>query len=269
MTDDMILDELRPLLLIFTAVLGLLIGSFLNVVAWRVPRGESVVNPPSACPNCGHRLSWWENIPVLSFLALRAKCRECKNPISWRYPLLEVGTAALFVLVYLRFDLSAQLPAYLYLAAIAVALSAIDLDVRRLPDAIVLPSYIVLAVLFGFAAIITGDGGSLLRAALAGAALFAFYFAVAFAYPAGMGFGDVKLAGIIGIALGWVGWGALLVGAFAAFLVGAVVGVAIIATRRGGRKTAIPFGPFMLLGADIGIGWGEPLASGYLGLMGL
>ena len=260
--------ELTPLFVVFAAVLGLLIGSFLNVVAWRVPRGESIVNPPSACPNCGHRLSWWENIPVLSFLALRAKCRSCKTPISWRYPLLEAGTSLLFVLVFLHFGPVPELPAYLYLAAIAVALTAIDIDHKRLPDSIVLPSYVVLLVLFGVAALVAGDPANLIRAAIGGAALFAFYFLVAFAYPAGMGFGDVKLSGVLGLALGWVGWGALVIGAFAAFLVGAAVGLVMIALKRGGRKTAIPFGPFMLLGAAIGVAWGEQLAGGYLALMG-
>jgi leader peptidase (prepilin peptidase)/N-methyltransferase len=261
-----VLDELTPLLAVFAGVFGLLIGSFLNVVAWRVPRGQSVTNPPSACPACGHRLPWWENIPVVSYLALRGRCSNCRVHISRVYPIVEASTAALFVLVFLRFGPTAALPAYLYLAAVAVVLTLTDIEHGRLPNAIVLPSYLVVAALLGAAAVITGDGGSLVRALVAAAALFAFYFLIAMVYPAGMGFGDVKLAGVIGLGLGWVGWGALVVGGFAAFVLGAVGGLAIARVRGGDRKTAIPFGPFMLAGAAIGAGWGESLAAAYVGL---
>jgi len=263
------LAELAVLGAVFCGILGLLIGSFLNVVAWRVPRGESIVHPPSACPHCGHRLSWWENIPLLSFALLRGRCRGCRERIAWRYPIVEAVTGIAFVLVFLKFGLVPELPAYLYFAAIAVVLSVIDIDLRRLPDSIVLPSYVVLGVLFTVAAIVEGDPAQLARALLAGVALFGCYFAVAFAYPAGMGFGDVKLAGVIGIVLGWMGWGSLLIGAFAGFLTGAIGGLLMMAITRGGRKTMIPFGPFMLLGGAIGIGWGEQLAEAYLGLFSL
>ena len=261
------LDAITPLLVAFVAVLGLLIGSFLNVVVWRVPRGQSVVTPPSACPNCGHRLAWWENIPVVSYLALRGRCSSCRRPISIRYPVVEAATCALFLATALRFGISADLPAFLYLAAIGVALTLIDIEHRRLPNSIVLPAYPVLAVLLVLAAVAKGDVERLIPAAIGGAALFAFYFTIAFVYPAGMGFGDVKLAGVLGLALGWIGWGALVVGAFAAFVVGAVVGLVVMRVRRTGRRSTIPFGPFMLLGAAIGIGWGEPLATAYLGLL--
>jgi leader peptidase (prepilin peptidase)/N-methyltransferase len=252
---------------VVVGVLGLLIGSFLNVVVWRVPRGESIVSPPSACPHCGHRLSWWENVPVVSFAVLRGRCRSCRASISLRYPLVELSTAAVFLLVFWRFGVAADLPAFLYLGASAVALALIDLEHRRLPDSIVLPAYPVLVVLLSVAALATGEWDALLRAAIGGAALFAFYFAIAFAYPSGMGFGDVKLAGVLGLALGWAGWGALVVGAFSAFLVGAVVGVAVAAVRRTGRKTAIPFGPFMILGAALGIAFGTTIADAYLSLL--
>jgi len=261
------LDAITPLLVAFVAVLGLLIGSFLNVVVWRVPRGQSVVTPPSACPNCAHRLAWWENIPVVSYLALRGRCSSCRRPISIRYPVVEAATCALFLATALRFGISADLPAFLYLAAIGVALTLIDIEHRRLPNSIVLPAYPVLAVLLVLAAVAKGDVERLVPTAIGGAALFAFYFTIAFVYPAGMGFGDVKLAGVLGLALGWIGWGALVVGAFAAFVVGAVVGLVVMRVRRTGRRSTIPFGPFMLLGAAIGIGWGEPLATAYLGLL--
>ena len=251
------------------AVLGLLVGSFLNVVVHRVPAGGSVVSPPSACPRCGHRLRARDNVPVLSWLLLRGRCRDCGAPISARYPMLELGTAVLLGLVAVQVGWSPELPAFLYLACVAVALTAIDLEHHRLPDAIVLPSYVVGAVLLAGAAAVQGDWSALLGAGIGLAVLWLGYFALALAKPGGMGFGDVKLAGLLGMHLGYLGWAELAVGAFAAFLVGGLVGVVLLATRRAGRRSAIPFGPFMLLGAAIGVAVGPDVAAGYLGLVGL
>jgi len=247
-------------------VLGLLIGSFLNVVVWRVPRGESVSHPPSACPNCGHAIRPRDNVPVLSWLLLRGRCRDCGTPIAARYPLVEAVTAVLFGLVALRVDPWA-VPAFAYLAAIGVALALIDLDTHRLPNAIVLPSYPVLAALLLLASWGARDWPALLRAAIGGVALWVAYFAMALAYPSGMGFGDVKLAGLLGAALAWLGWGAFAVGSFGAFLLGGVFSIGLVVAGRAGRKTGIPFGPWMILGAAVGIAVGEPLWNGYLGLL--
>jgi leader peptidase (prepilin peptidase)/N-methyltransferase len=177
---------------------------------------------------------------------------------------VELGTAAVFAVLALRIGLAPELPAFLYLGAIGVALAMIDIDVKRLPNAIVLPSYAVVAVLLGVAAAVQGEWGTLLRAALAGLALYAFYFLLRLVYPRGMGFGDVKLAGILGAYLGWLGWGELVVGSFLAFLVGGFFGLALIVGGRAGRKSNIPFGPWMLLGALLGILWGGALADLYL-----
>ena len=249
-------------------VFGLLIGSFLNVVIWRVPRGESIVSPPSACPKCGKPITARDNVPVLSWMLLRGKCRNCQNPISSRYPIVELGTAVLFGLTALHFGPTWALPAYLYLAAISVALALIDLDVHRLPDAIVKPSYLVAAVLLALASWGEDDWPALLRAAIAGVILFAFYFLLVLVYPRGMGWGDVKLAGLLGLYLGWVGWGALVVGAFSAFLLGGVFSIGLLLSRRAGRKSGIPFGPWMIAGAIVGIAFGEQLWSTYLGVLG-
>lgn len=257
------------LLVIFAALFGLAIGSFLNVVVWRVPRGESVAVPPSACPRCGHRIRARDNVPVLSWLLLRGRCRDCSAPISARYPLVEGGTAALFALLAWVTGPSWVLPALLYLAAVAVALALIDLDVQRLPDAIVLPSYLVGAALLALASWNPGgesDWSALLRALIGAAALFAFYFAAALVYPAGMGLGDVKLAGVLGMYLAWFGWGAFAVGAFAAFLLGGLFAIGLMVARRAGRKSGIPFGPWMLAGAFCGLLAGEMLWDSYLGL---
>jgi leader peptidase (prepilin peptidase)/N-methyltransferase len=197
-------------------------------------------------------------------VVLRGRCRDCDEPISARYPLVEIGTAGVFVALTLTIGLEPELPAFLYLGAVGVALAMIDIDVKRLPNAIVLPSYVVGAVLLGVAALVARDLGSYLRAGLGMAALFGLYFLLAFIYPAGMGFGDVKLAGVLGMYLGWLGWAEVITGAFLGFLLGGVVGALLMAVRRAGRKSQIPFGPYMLLGAFIAILSGDALADLYL-----
>ncbi len=252
----------------FCTALGLIIGSFLNVVVWRVPRGESVVHPPSTCPRCGHRIRSRDNVPVLSWLLLRGRCRDCAAPISRRYPLVEAVTGLLFGLTAWYAGYSWTLPALLYLVAVAVVLTLIDLDTRRLPNAIVLPSYGVALALLTLASLNPGGEASwspLLCALVGAAAMFAVYFLLMVVYPSGMGFGDVKLAGVLGLYLGWVGWGALVVGWFAAFLLGGAFSVGLLVTGRAGRKTGIPFGPWMLAGALVGIAVWTDLWAGYLG----
>jgi leader peptidase (prepilin peptidase) / N-methyltransferase len=247
-------------------VLGLVIGSFLNVVVWRVPRGESVVSPPSACPACGHPIRARHNVPVLGWLLLRGRCFDCRTPISARYPLVELGTGVAFAVVALRFsDDVRMLPAYLAFTGAGIALALIDLDVRRLPDVVVLPLYVALGALLA----VGGDGEALLRAAQGAAALLAFFLLVAVVAPGAMGFGDVKLAGVIGGITAYLSWGTLLTGAFAAFLLGAVVGVILMVATGAGRKTAVPFGPFMLLGVLVAVLAGQELAGAYLASTGL
>ncbi|WP_046528359.1 prepilin peptidase [Cellulomonas sp. FA1] len=261
---------MTALLVVVAAVLGLAVGSFLNVVVWRVPRDESVVRPPSACPACGHPIRPRDNVPVVSWLLLRGRCRDCGAPISVRYPLVEATTSVLFALVVGWLGASWALPAFWYLAAVSVALFLIDVDVRRLPNAIVLPSYPVAFVLLALASANPGgpsDFSALLRAVLAGAALLVFYVVLRVVYPAGMGLGDVKLSGVLGLYLGWVGWSAVVVGAFAAFLLGGVYGVALVVLRRAGRKSTLPFGPWMLLGAAVGLVAGPAVAGWYVGLL--
>lgn len=253
-------------LLATIALLGLAVGSFLNVVIARVPEGRSVVRPASACPSCGHHVRARHNVPVLSWLWLRGRCADCAAPISVRYPLVELVTAVLFVAVtaeLARRDLLPLAPALLFFNAIGVALTAIDLDVYRLPNAIVLPAYPVLAALLGAAALAQHDASILLRAAIGAAALGLGFLAIALARPGGMGLGDVKLAGVVGGVLGALSYQALVVGAFAAFLLGAVAGLALIATKRSGRRSAVPFGPFMVAGTLLALFAAVPLAHTY------
>lgn len=255
---------------LLTAALGLVVGSFLNVVVWRVPRGESVVRPPSACPACGHPIRPRDNVPVVSWLVLRRRCRDCAAPISARYPVVEAATAVLFLLVLWRFaggPTLAALPAYWYLAAIGLALSLIDVETSRLPNAIVLPGYPVLLVLLTAASWGDGDFAALARAGIGGAGLLVFYFLLRVLRPGGMGLGDVKLAGLLGAALAWLGWGAFVVGAFAAFLVGGVFSLGLVFAGRASRKTRVPFGPWMVLGAAVGVACGESLWAAYLDLV--
>jgi leader peptidase (prepilin peptidase)/N-methyltransferase len=257
------------LLVAYCGLLGLVIGSFGNVVVVRLPAGGSLVTPPSRCPHCGNPIRARHNVPLLGWLVLRGRCADCRAPISARYPLIELGTAVLFVALAVRLDridLLAALPAYLYIGAAGFVLALIDLDSRRLPDAIVLPSYVVLAVLLVAASTWRHELADLERAAVGGAALYCFYFAIAYAYPAGMGFGDVKLSGLLGMVLGYLSWGSLLVGGFAGFVLGSIVGVAVLAFWGGTRKTALPFGPFMIAGALVGIFAGDALADVYLRL---
>ena len=256
---------------VVAVMLGLVVGSFLNVVIWRVPRGESVVRPPSACPACGHPVRPRDNVPVLSWLLLRGRCRDCGAPISPRYLVVELATGVLFALVVLRFGVAWEALAFAYLAAVGLALALIDLDVHRLPNTIVLPSYPAVAVLLAVASLAPGStqgASALFRALAGGVALFVLYFLLMVVKPGGMGFGDVKLAGVLGAGLAWIGWGSWAIGAFGAFLLGGLFSVGLLLTRRARRGSAIPFGPWMILGAALGVGWGEVLWSGYLGLLG-
>ena len=254
------------LLILAIGLLGLAVGSFLNVVIHRVPAGRSIVRPASSCPGCGEAIRFRHNVPVLSWLWLRGRCATCAAPISVRYPLVELGTAVLFVAVTLELiatDRLALAPALLFFTALGIALAAIDLEVYRLPNALVLPAYPVLAALLVFAAAAEHDASILVRAAVGAAALGGGYLAIALARPGGMGFGDVKLAGLVGAVLGAVSYPALIVGAFAAFLLGSLVGVVVMAARQASRRTALPFGPFMVLGTLVALFLGAPLADTY------
>jgi leader peptidase (prepilin peptidase)/N-methyltransferase len=256
----------QPMLLTITALLGLAVGSFLNVVIYRLPRGESLVRPGSHCPHCGHAVRNRHNVPVLGWLLLLGRCADCKTRVSARYPLVEAGTAALFVAVAVRFGASWELPAYLYLAAIAVALAAIDLDVMRLPDKIVLPSYLVALALLTPAVIAEHSWAAATRGLTGAILLFAFYFVLA-VLPRGMGGGDVKLAGLLGLYLGWLGWSSMVIGAFAGFLIGGLAGVVLMLLRRAGRRSRIPFGPAMLAGAFLAVFAAPAIADWYTSLL--
>jgi len=253
-------------LIVVVCVLGLVIGSFLNVVIARVPRGESLSRPASHCPACYHPVRTRHKVPLLGWLALRGRCADCRIRISPRYPLVELLTAVLFVAVTIRIvDLEqlAALPAMLYFTAMGISLAVIDLDVGRLPNAIVYPSYPVLALLLTLAALAQDEPSALLRAGVGAVTLFLAYFVLAWLYPSGMGFGDVKLAGIVGGVLAFVSYPVLLVGAFAAFALGCVTGIGTIIRGRAGIGSSVAFGPYMIAGALVSLFVGSAVVEFY------
>lgn len=282
-------DAAAALLMGGSAVLGALIGSFLNVVIHRVPAGLSVVHPPSACPGCGGRIRPYDNIPVLSWLILRGRCRDCGTRISARYPLIEAGTALAFlgVAAWMLSPLSPagsvveaagswgalaavlMATAYLWLAASSIALTAIDFETHRLPNAIVLPGYAVAALGLGAPALLAGDIERLGIAAAGSGILFGAYALMWLAWPGGMGMGDVKLAGVLGAFLGFSSWAALAVGAFGAFVLGGLISILLLVTKRVSRKGGIPFGPWMIAGAWVGLVLGASISAVYLSLFGI
>lgn len=239
-------------------ILGLPIGSFLTVVAHRVPRGESVVGGRSLCPACGEQIAAYDNVPVLSWLWLRGRARCCAEPISGRYPLTELAVAALFAASGAAFAGEAtRLLLALVLTATLVTVTVTDLERRVIPNRALL-----VAAGLGLAIVLVGDPGSLPERAIAAAAAGGLLFAAALAYPGGMGLGDVKLAATMGLLLGREVAPTIL----AALLAGSVVGLWLIARHgAGARKSAIPFGPFLALGGLVGLFAGGPLVDWYLG----
>ena len=237
------------------AVAGAVIGSFLNVVVHRVPRGESLVSPGSRCPGCGAAVKPYDNVPVVSWLVLRGRCRNCGTRISPRYPLVELATAIAFAAVVAVRGFDDDLVLELPFVAALIALAAIDYDHKLLPNAIVYP-----LAAYGLIATVAVDQGDLVEHLAAGAGAFLFLFLAVLAYPRGMGMGDVKLAGAMGLFLGLAVIPALLV----AFLSGSVVGISILA-REGlaGRKKAVPFGVFLALGGIVGVLAGPELIDVY------
>jgi leader peptidase (prepilin peptidase) / N-methyltransferase len=243
--------------IVLAAALGLLVGSFLNVVAHRLPRGESLVRPRSRCPGCRVQIAWYDNIPVISWLLLRGRCRRCGEQIAARYPLVELATAALYAIVVLAKSAPVEVVLGLLLVTALVPITLIDLELRLIPNRITLPAAIA-AVLAG----VVLDIGLVPEQLIAGAAAGGFFLLAALAHPRGMGMGDVKLAGVLGLYLGRGVAPALFVGLIA----GVVAGAAVIACKgaRDGRKTAIPFGPFLALGGLFGLFFGDVVVDAYL-----
>jgi leader peptidase (prepilin peptidase) / N-methyltransferase len=244
-------------LILFAATIGLVVGSFLNVVAWRLPRRESLVRPRSRCPRCATAIAPYDNVPVLSWLALRGRCRHCGARISAKYPVVELATGVLYALVVATKNDPAQVALGLLLVTALVPITLIDLELRLIPNRITLPAAV--------AAVVAGvvlDIDFVPEQVIAGAAAGGFFLLAALAYPRGMGMGDVKLAGMLGLYLGR----AVAPAVFVALIAGVLVGAAIIARKgaREGRRTAVPFGPFLALGGILGLFAGDAVVDAYL-----
>jgi len=240
---------------VLAGVVGAVVGSFLNVVIHRLPRRESLVHPRSRCPGCGAQIAGYDNVPIVSWLALRGRCRHCGEPISPRYPVVELLTALAFAAVVLVRGFDDDLILELPFVAALIALAGIDFDHKLLPNRIVYP-----LAAYGLIATLLVESGELVEHVIAGAGAFTFLLVAVLAYPRGMGMGDVKLAGAMGLYLGASVIPALLV----AFLSGSLVGVVILA-REGAaaRKKAIPFGVFLALGGIVGLLAGPELIDFY------
>lgn len=245
-------------------ILGAVIGSFLNVCIYRIPAGRSIVSPPSACPYCGHRIRWFQNVPILSYIVLGGKCASCRTGISLRYPVVEALTGSLFALVLYYFGFSAATLVYWLLLAALVVIAFIDLDHQIIPDVISLPGIVIgfigsffvpwLSWLDSFLGIVVG-GGILLAIA---------WLYEKMAKREGMGGGDIKLLGMLGAFLGWK---AVLPIIFIASLVGSLIGVPLMLLQKGDTKLAIPFGPFLAFSATVYLFWGAQLVYWYLNLL--
>jgi leader peptidase (prepilin peptidase)/N-methyltransferase len=244
----------------FVTLLGLFLGSFMNVCIYRLPRGRSPVRPRSGCPKCGHMLAWFENVPVLSYLVLRGKCRSCGTRISPMYPIIESITGAMFLAGYLWYGPSALLLVRLVFGCTMIVLFVIDLQHQILPDVITLPGIIIGFLLSEVA----GPGWlpSLIGIAVGAGSLFAIsevYYRVR--HEEGLGMGDVKMLGMIGAFLGWK---LVILTLVLSSVAGSIFSLVILTARKGSLKSALPFGTFLAIGAMAAAVAGEPLVNWYL-----
>ena len=251
-------------LVVACGVLGLLFGSFANVVIARVPEGGSVLRPPSTCPHCRARIAPRDNIPVVSWVLLRGRCRACGVAISSTYPLVEIACALVFAAIGWRIGPAWTLPAFLLFGWLLVVVTVIDVQTHRIPNRLTYPLTPALLALMTAGAALEGTPGAAVRAALGGVVAFSLLLLLALLNPRGMGMGDVKLAASIGIGLGYLGWGHIWLGLFTAFFGGGVIAGILLLLRRRGRKDHLPFGPWLALGALAALLVGQPVIEMYL-----
>jgi len=236
---------------------GLILGSFLNVVAYRLPRGESLASPASRCPGCETPIKPYDNVPVLSWLLLRGRCRSCGTSIAWRYPLVELATALLMALAVIVIGPNEQVWLGLAFVLLLVPVAVIDIDFRIIPNKLM-----ILGTVVALGLLVLTRPEDIAEHLIAAVAAGGFLLVAAVAYPGGMGMGDVKLAFVMGLFLGRDVGVAMMV----ALVAGSLIGAAVIARKgaKEGRKTAIPFGPFLALGGIVGLLAGDPVVDWYL-----
>ena len=250
-TDARVITEVA------SGVAGLIAGSFAGVLVERVPRKESIVSPASHCDACGTPLRGQDNVPIVSYLMLGGRCRSCRARIPASNLFVELATCVLFVVLAWRLPTEWALPGYFVVATALVALSVIDLRLRRLPSAIIYWTGALAALLLVLASAVTGDWGRLVSMAAGAAGCFAFFFVVFFIAPKGIGFGDVRLAALCGGALGWIGAREIPFGVLVGFLLAAVPAVALLILGKATRKSQLAFGPYVALGSVVGICFGR------------
>ena len=251
-------------MVVIVALFGLFIGSFLNVCIYRIQKGESIVWPPSHCPKCTKALKPWDNIPVISYLILKGRCRYCSEPISVRYPVVELLSALLAVSLLYRFGVSVTFLIYYLWACVLLIITFIDLDIQIIPDRLSLGGIVVGLLVVYWLPVTYKDAliGLILGGGLLLAIIYGYYFLTK---KEGMGGGDVKLLAMIGVFTGWQG---VLFTVFASSLMGTMVGIPWGLLKKGTLKAAIPFGPFLALGALIYVFWGQYLIDWYFGYLG-
>lgn len=247
-------------------LIGLVVGSFLEVVAERVPRKEPLTPLRHACRSCDAPHTGGDAVPVLSWLRRGGRCRACRGRLGVRAPLLEVACAALFAATAVRFGLSYALPAYLVLGAGLLALSVIDLEHRLLPNRVLFPTGYAVGVLLFLAALAEAEPRRILWAGIGATGCYALFYALHFIYPDGMAFGDVRFSLVLGMAVGWLGLGLVPFFLFTSFVASAAVGLLYAVVSRRGLKVAIPFGPFLAVGAEVAVFVGRRAVDSYLGV---
>lgn len=255
---------IEDILWIPAALIGLIVGSFINVVAYRVPLKRSVVSPGSACPKCDHAIAWSDNIPVLSWVRLRGRCRHCGERISPRYPFVEISTAVLFGITAGVIGAVWVLPAYLWFVGVTIALTITDVDHQLIPNRILFPGTAVGAVLLLIGSLVDGSVSSYGRGLLGALIYFGALLVLALIVPKGFGLGDVKLAALLGLFTAYLGWGSLAIAVVLPFWIGGVISILLLVTRIKGRKDKIPFGPYLVIGAYLAIAYGEQLFDWWL-----
>ncbi|NPV59085.1 MAG: prepilin peptidase [Actinobacteria bacterium] len=245
---------------------GLVVGSFDNVAIYRIPEKKSLWAPRSFCPACGVTIAWYDNIPILSFFILGRRCRHCGAPISWRYPLVEALSGILFAAVFARvgFQWTAMLLPYLFMVTVLIIVSAIDLKLQIIPNKVMYPAIPAALAAMGAVSLARGDHRVIVDSLVGAAAVSVPWGLAALIYPRGFGMGDAKLAAFTGAILGWR---AEVVGFFIGVALGALVGIALMLAGKKGRKSRIPFGPFLAAGALIALFWGQAIWDFYVGLM--
>lgn len=247
------------------AALGLFVGWIAGLIAYRVPREKSIVNPPSTCPHCDTLIRPADIIPVVSWLVLRGRCRNCREPISLRYPIVELATAALFALTAYRIGFNWLLPAYLAFALVTMVLVLTDLDWKRIPNAILFPGGGVAVILLTVGAFLEDSQAHLGRAAAGGVLFFGILLLMAIMTKGGMGMGDVKLAALLGVFTAFLSWAVFMGGIIIGFMTGGLIGLILLITGRKGRKDEVPFGPPLMFGSWLAI-LCEPLMATWLPL---